>query len=62
MLQEARIDCPYCGQAIVVLVDCTAGDQSYIEDCHVCCQPIRLDIGVAAGGELDWITVTAEQA
>ncbi len=46
-LPEADISCPYCGQTITVLVDESAGEQSYIEDCQVCCRPmvIRLTIG-----------------
>jgi hypothetical protein len=34
--------CPYCWQEISFLLDLSAGDQSYIEDCEVCCRPIRL--------------------
>ncbi len=44
LLRTLDIDCPYCGEAIEVVVDCSAGDQSYIEDCSVCCRPITLDI------------------
>jgi Cysteine-rich CPXCG len=38
--QEAFIDCPYCGESIAVLVDDSSGEQSYYEDCSVCCAPI----------------------
>ncbi len=47
-----ELGCPYCGQAITVRVDVTAGDQSYIEDCQVCCQPITLSIHLTAAGQL----------
>lgn len=58
MLETAQIECPYCGESFETGVDCSAGDQQYVEDCPVCCQPIeiatRVDmdsnlIGVTAG-------------
>ena len=34
--------CPYCGEAIDSYVDPGGGEQQeYIEDCAVCCRPIR---------------------
>lgn len=44
MLRQAEvpIECPYCGSAITVLVDSSVAQQSYIEDCEVCCQPMTL--------------------
>ena len=32
-----------------VVLDLSAGDQSYIEDCQVCCQPMQLSFAVDAG-------------
>ena len=43
-LEESTIECPYCGEPIPVLVDCSIPHQSYIEDCQVCCRPINLDV------------------
>ncbi|MBW2939896.1 CPXCG motif-containing cysteine-rich protein [Zhongshania aquimaris] len=34
--------CPYCGEAIELLVDGSAGDDQYIEDCEVCCRPMSI--------------------
>ena len=31
---------PYCGQAIEVVIDASAGSQEYVEDCEICCRPI----------------------
>lgn len=42
MLPTADIHCPYCGESIEVIVDDSAGDQRYIEDCQVCCRPITV--------------------
>jgi hypothetical protein len=36
--------CPYCGEPIELLVDCSAGKQDYIEDCQVCCEPITVHV------------------
>jgi transcription elongation factor Elf1 len=45
-LIEQSLQCPYCGEMISVLLDLSAGDQTIIEDCQVCCQPIRLSYGL----------------
>ena len=43
-IREKEIVCPYCGELISILIDCSIRNQSYIEDCHVCCQPILINI------------------
>ena len=50
-LTEHDIDCPFCAERITLLVDASAGSQTYIEDCQVCCRPIEVSIS-ADGGEL----------
>ncbi len=40
LLSETKISCPYCGESINVLIDCSQGNQEYTEDCQVCCRPI----------------------
>jgi hypothetical protein len=47
---EVEIECPYCGERITLLVDCSVGSQEYIEDCQVCCQPINLHVTVNEEG------------
>ncbi len=51
-LIERFFDCPYCWERISVLVDNTAREQSYIEDCEVCCRPIVLDINLDSDGHV----------
>ena len=46
MLQGEIVQCPYCGETIEVLIDESAGDQQYIEDCSVCCRPIGIAVSV----------------
>lgn len=60
MLDEADIQCPYCGETITVLVDASAGDASYIEDCQICCQPIRINIQTDAAETIGAVTAHAE--
>ncbi|MEO0616224.1 MAG: CPXCG motif-containing cysteine-rich protein [Pseudomonadota bacterium] len=56
-LQVQRIDCPFCGESIDIVLDLSAGGQDYIEDCQVCCQPIQIQFQVAgdmlAGIDID---------
>lgn len=51
MLTEHDFTCPYCLQPISMLLDLSAGSQSYVEDCEICCHPIGISYR-AAGGEL----------
>jgi hypothetical protein len=44
MLQFVDIRCPYCGEGFGIVVDASAGDQCYIEDCQVCCRPITITV------------------
>ncbi len=43
-LKEQSISCPYCGERVTILVDDSLPEQSYVEDCHVCCRPIVLNV------------------
>lgn len=49
-LEEKKIDCPYCGETIDILIDSSIPQQNYIEDCQVCCQPIIFDVAVNTEG------------
>ncbi len=40
---EHRFQCPYCWQSISMVLDPTGLQQEYIEDCEVCCRPIKVD-------------------
>lgn len=39
MLEEVAVQCPHCGETITLALDLSEGDQSYVEDCSVCCEP-----------------------
>lgn len=49
-LEAVDIYCPYCGESIEIVVDCSAGEQSYAEDCRVCCRPIDMDVSIDEAG------------
>jgi len=41
---EHYFSCPYCGEQVSMLIEVYSGNQSYIEDCEVCCKG-KNDIG-----------------
>ncbi len=45
-LSSQHITCPYCGESIELVIDCSIPEQEYIEDCEVCCRPINLLITI----------------
>ena len=47
MDDEAEFVCGYCGQMTAFDVDPFGGsNQSYVEDCQVCCRPHRITVTV----------------
>lgn len=50
-LAELEISCPYCGEAIDVLLDQQDAGYQYIEDCQVCCKPIVFRVAISSVGE-----------
>ncbi len=47
MPELVPVQCPYCGEAIELLVDASAGPAAYVEDCPVCCRPMQVEADVA---------------
>ncbi|MEW2921330.1 CPXCG motif-containing cysteine-rich protein [Muricauda sp. ANG21] len=39
---EHFFQCPYCWEEISFLLDSSVSDQTYVEDCEVCCNPIEV--------------------
>tara|TARA_B110000967_G_scaffold120527_1_gene123156 strand:- start:665 stop:859 length:195 start_codon:yes stop_codon:yes gene_type:complete len=52
LLSEELVSCPYCGEAIEVLIDPQEVGHQYIEDCQVCCKPIIFNVEVDSMGNL----------
>lgn len=54
MLDAQWITCPWCGEGFEAVLDGSAGDADYTEDCPVCCRPILMHLRVddEAGAQL----------
>ncbi len=51
-----RVECPYCGERFEAVIDCSESEQSYIEDCWVCCRPISFTVYIDEQGEANVYT------
>ncbi|MFS4455003.1 CPXCG motif-containing cysteine-rich protein [Maribacter sp. 2304DJ31-5] len=47
-MHEHFFQCPYCWEEISMLLDTSIAQQTYIEDCEVCCNPIEVTPGFQA--------------
>jgi hypothetical protein len=56
LLQGHEATCPHCWETISLTLDLSVPEQSYIEDCPVCCKPMLVSYS-AADGELDALIV-----
>ena len=52
-LPECTIKCPYCAELMSIVLDLSAGGQTYIEDCQICCQPMQIGFEVSDAELLD---------
>ncbi len=53
LISEADITCPHCGEVFPLSIDTSQGEQSFIEDCTVCCRPIPLTVRCRPGQIVD---------
>jgi hypothetical protein len=58
LLLDQDATCPHCWETISLTLDLSVPEQSYIEDCPVCCKPMQVSYS-AADGELDALSVEA---
>jgi hypothetical protein len=55
------LTCPHCGEPLETFVDPGGGErQDYVEDCAVCCRPIRFVAEREFGSEEYVVEVYAE--
>lgn len=40
---EHFFQCPYCWEEVSMLLDSSITNQTYVEDCEVCCNPIEIN-------------------
>jgi hypothetical protein len=60
MLETFKQHCPYCGEPIELIVDESAGESEYVEDCEVCCRPMIIQVHVLADGVTLWLRTENE--
>ncbi|HMK85990.1 MAG TPA: CPXCG motif-containing cysteine-rich protein [Steroidobacteraceae bacterium] len=56
LLESHQATCPHCWESIDLTLDLSVPEQSYIEDCPVCCKPMRVSY-LVVDGELDELEV-----
>ncbi|MGO9513747.1 MAG: CPXCG motif-containing cysteine-rich protein [Steroidobacteraceae bacterium] len=49
LLQDYDATCPHCWETINLTLDLSVPEQSYIEDCPVCCRPISVSYACSDG-------------
>ena len=57
---EGEVVCPYCGEPASVALDPGSGvNQSYVEDCPVCCRPWQVSVHYLEDGRAEvWVEAT----
>jgi hypothetical protein len=60
MLEETEVTCPCCWETIVLELDLSAGSQTYVEDCSVCCRPMLVRLTVDEDAERFEVDVEPE--
>lgn len=58
LVQGHDATCPHCWETIQLTLDLSEPQQSYIEDCPVCCKPMVVAFS-SADGELTELRVEA---
>ena len=43
-MEEYFFQCPHCWEQISMLIDTSQNQQTYIEDCEICCNPIQISV------------------
>ncbi|NEV64534.1 CPXCG motif-containing cysteine-rich protein [Thiorhodococcus minor] len=47
-IETRQAHCPWCDAPLEIALDVTTGSNSYIEDCQICCAPIRIAFEIGA--------------
>jgi hypothetical protein len=60
LLQGHDATCPHCWETINLTLDLSIPEQSYIEDCPVCCKPMYVSYTAADGEVTEFNVESAE--
>ena len=58
---EHFFQCPYCWEEISMIFDSSVAQQTYIEDCEVCCNPIEVSPSCEDGDLVRFYSQSIEQ-
>jgi hypothetical protein len=50
IIETVPVQCPYCGEIMELQIDCSEGNQEFMEDCPVCCKPVTVTVTVGDYG------------
>jgi Cysteine-rich CPXCG len=50
---EAEVVCPYCGEVFLLQIDTSQPEQLLVEDCAICCRPIKVSTRCEPGSIVD---------
>ena len=55
-----QVTCPHCWETINLTLDLSVPEQSYIEDCPVCCRPMLVSYAATDGEVAEFSVESAE--
>lgn len=58
---EYFFQCPYCWEKISMLLDASVRQQTYVEDCEICCNPIEITATFKNGEIQSFDAISIEQ-
>jgi len=61
MTEEFFFQCPYCWEEISMIFDKSLNEDSYIEDCEVCCNPIEVKYHSDGNNITNFSAISIEQ-
>ena len=60
LLQDKDATCPHCWETITLTLDLSVPEQSYVEDCPVCCKPMLVSYTASDGEVAEFSVESAE--
>lgn len=58
---EHFFQCPYCWENISMLLDASTTNETYVEDCEVCCNPIQITANFKGNTLINFDAINIEQ-
>ena len=58
---EHYFDCPHCWKNQLKMIDPSVSNQSFIEDCEVCCNPLEFTIEIHDNNLISFSVNSIEQ-